>query len=120
VILLDLPDGVTIGRAELVLDDHRANDQSSLFCRSTLCVRQALSVILCQCVSGNALAHLYPPVIFIQGGLEGPVKFSEGELLVAVKSDHRYTVSGGFVRLFVHYYAENKQFLIDKSMRYVF
>ena len=87
-----------------MFDDHRANDQSGIFGRATLRQGEALIITLCQCVPGNALAHLYPAVVFIQGGLEGPVKFREGELFVAVIADHRCTVFGEVGLFSVHDY----------------
>ena len=78
--------------------------QAGVFGRAALRRGEALIVTLCPCIPGNARAHLDPAVVFIQRRLEGPVKFSEEKLLVAVIADHRRTAFDGMDLFFVHYY----------------
>jgi len=49
-----------------------------------------------QFVTGNAFTQFDPAVVFIQGGLEGPVEFGQAYLLLIVITNQKCTVFGEF------------------------
>ena len=73
-VFLNLCNRFPIGKAQLVFDDHRPDDQSSVFGGAALGTRQIAVVGLGQLIPGDALAHFDPAVVFIQCRLGGPVK----------------------------------------------
>ena len=69
-------------------------------------------------IPGNALRHFDPAVFFVQRSLEGPIKLRQGELPVALGSDHRCTLFEDSGLFFVHHYTLISHYFLYFSITY--
>ena len=73
-----------------------------------------------QLIPRDTFTQIDPPIILVELCLKRPVKFSEGQLFVALITDHRYTIPAAVGLFFVRYHTGNLSIITIISVGYDF